>query len=204
MLRLDLAQQSTLQLLPAFNRGTKTTRQAQSVSATVWVLAELRMSVADSQVSADSTIACSFQVVQPPANCTQLVKVVFGCAQLGYRNGALKQRLLQSSHQIQQEATGSGGRFTASDADSLAAMCWWAVSILDMPQLAAAAVELVVTSGVGQRLQTHPSNLRRLWESRAWLLQHRLLNVKGSASTCCSMGNRRPVHVPICRRFVWY
>lgn len=48
-----------------------------------------------------------------------------------------------------------------------------------MPQLAPAAVEVVKSSGIGQRRGTHPSNLRRLWPCHTWLLQHGLCDDKG-------------------------
>jgi hypothetical protein len=119
-----------------------------------------------------------------PVGLKQAVRV---CAVLQYRDEAFMQACLQRGLQLlspvrQQHANRQGGSSrppSNGDRDDLAATCASAIARLDMQPLAGKAVELVLRSGVGQRPNTHPSNLSRLWVFHSWLLQHQLLDGKG-------------------------
>jgi hypothetical protein len=96
---------------------------------------------------------------------------------------ACLQRALQLLGQQQQQASNRQGRSSMplppGDKDGLAAYCASAVARLDLQSLAGTAVELVSRSGIGQRSNTHPGNLSKLWLFHSWLLQLQLLDGKG-------------------------
>jgi hypothetical protein len=180
VLSLDVAQQYAKQVLPAAIQGARATWQHQDIGNALWALGELRIPSTDAQVSQflDELSAAPQWCLASTCICVGQVQYAF--VQLAYRNEGLMQKLLRRSSQLlQPDPQSSRRRLSPADADSMAAMCIWSVSKLDMPQLVPAAVEVVKSSGIGRRPETHPANLSKLWEAHAWLLQHGVCNGKG-------------------------
>jgi hypothetical protein len=155
----------------------------QDIANALWACGELGL--VDTPFVAKAVAAAPLWLPDSlPVGLKQAVRV---CAVLEYRDEAFMQACLQRGLQLlspvrQQHANRQGGSSrppSNGDRDDLAATCASAIARLDMQPLAGKAVELVLRSGVGQRPNTHPSNLSRLWVFHSWLLQHQLLDGKG-------------------------
>jgi hypothetical protein len=155
----------------------------QHISNAIWACGELGL-VDSPFVAAAIAAAPRWLPASVPVGLRQAVSA---CVVLEYRDEAFMQACLQRALQLlgqqQQQASNRQGRSSRplppGDKDGLAAYCASAVARLDLQSLAGTAVELVSRSGIGQRSNTHPGNLSKLWLFHSWLLQLQLLDGKG-------------------------
>jgi hypothetical protein len=161
--------------------------KTQHVCNSLWACGELGL--ADTPFLAAAGAAAGHSV----ADITDqgLVQVATACDKLHFKHQGLVAAMLQRAQQLIQHAqvSRSGRKHGPSgslvmgpvEIDRMLGRLCAAVADLNMQQLAPQAVQLVATSGIGQRRNTHPSNIRRLWVFHIWLLQHQLLDGKGLA-----------------------
>lgn len=181
VLTLERAQQHAKELLPAAIRGTQKAWKPQDISTTLYAYGELRLHKTDSQLDRFlSAVVSTAPQWCATSNNINIQQVAYACVQLGYRNEGLMQQMLQRSLQLLGHPH-SGRSLSAAHAHSLGALCIWSVTQLGMPKLVPTALEVVARSGIGKHTESHPQNLRRLWESHTWLLQHHLGGGKGLA-----------------------
>lgn len=127
LLSLDLAQRSAHKLLPSAIRGTKSNWKPQDISNAMYALGELRIPATDSQLGQLLRVL----VQAAPRWCAvsgslNVEQVAYGCVQLGHRDEALMQQLLQTALRILQQRTAAGSRRPSfANVDSLAAICCW-------------------------------------------------------------------------------
>jgi hypothetical protein len=174
------AKQSAVQLL-AMVGNNLTNSTPQTVTNAMWACSELGL---------PGELFLSAAVATAPTwvpHCTgyDICQAAAACAKTQYRDEAFMQLLLKRAMQFlqqQQQQGRRGGRSPAQfkvDMNALAALCSIAVAKLDMQQLAGAAKQLVVASGVGSMSQAQPAILRWLWVFHCWLMQHQLSDGKG-------------------------
>jgi hypothetical protein len=177
----DFAQQSSMQLLSLVSTPVGSWG-SQDITNTMWSTAELGL-------PADAFVTKGVQAAQawvPTSIDAHLRQAAQACTALQYRDEAFLSLLLQQAsvllqqQQQQPSRARSGSRvLSAADRASLAAMLAASTAQLDMQQLAGPARDLVASSEVGQQANTHKSNVWRLWQFHAWLLQHQLLDGRG-------------------------
>jgi hypothetical protein len=154
---------------------------AQGVTNAMWACSELGLA---GQLFLSAAVAAAPTWV-PNCSDVDVNQAATACVKTQYRDEAFMQLLLRHGlllMQQQQQQGRRGGRspvLSGDDRAVLATLCSIAVAKLDMQQLAGAAKQLVVVSGVGSLPQAQPANLRRLWVFHSWLLQHQLLDGQG-------------------------
>jgi hypothetical protein len=180
VINVEFARECSKQLL-ALCCGRLGSWNSQAITNTMWACGELGL--ADTAFVAAAVAAAPRWL--PGSMHYGLNQVLPACVALQYRDEAFMKACLHQGLQLlaQQQPSRQGRSsrrpLAALARDQLAAVCCISVARLDMRSTANAAVDLVSRSGIGQRPNTHPGNLSKLWVFHSWLLQHQLLDGKG-------------------------